>query len=71
VNHAQDGDPIKGAKAIVDITEATEPPLRLILGSDAYAFTQTKLDTQINELHTWRKISESTDHHDGQTPASR
>ncbi|WP_214417138.1 hypothetical protein [Sphaerisporangium fuscum] len=64
VNHAQPGDPGKGAKAIVDVTEATEPSLRLILGSDAYGFTQAKLDTQIAELHAWRKVSESTDHDD-------
>ncbi|UGT44132.1 SDR family NAD(P)-dependent oxidoreductase [Nocardia yamanashiensis] len=70
VNHAQPGDPVKGAKAIVDITEVVEPPLRLILGSDAYGFTQAKLDTQISELRTWRKVSESTDH-DDQAPAGR
>ena len=64
VNHAQPGDPVKGAKAIVDVTENAEPPLRLVLGSDAYGFTQAKLDTQITELHTWRKVSESTDHDD-------
>lgn len=62
VNHEQLGDPVKGAIAIVDITEVTEPPLRLVLGSDAYGFTQAKLDTQIAELHAWRKVSESTDH---------
>jgi NAD(P)-dependent dehydrogenase (short-subunit alcohol dehydrogenase family) len=70
VNHAQPGDPVKGAKAIIDVIEADEPPLRLVLGSDAYGFTQAKLDTQIAELHTWRKVSESTDH-DDQTPAGR
>ena len=70
VNHAQPGDPVKGAKAILDITETTEPPLRLILGTDAYSYTQAKLDTQTAELHTWRKTSESTDHND-QTPAGR
>jgi len=64
VNHAQLGDPVKGAKAIVDIAETPQPPLRLILGSDAYGFTQAKLDTQIAELHAWRKVSESTDHDD-------
>ncbi|WP_214410148.1 oxidoreductase [Sphaerisporangium fuscum] len=64
VNHAQLGDPVKGARAIVDVTEVTEPPLRLVLGSDAYGFTQAKLDTQIAELHAWRKVSESTDHDD-------
>ncbi|MEU4346694.1 oxidoreductase [Streptomyces sp. NPDC023838] len=70
VNHAQPGDPVKGAKAIVDLTELADPPLRLILGSDAYGFTQAKLDTQVAELHTWRKISESTDH-DAQAPEGR
>ncbi|MFL6114728.1 MAG: oxidoreductase [Catenulispora sp.] len=62
VNHGQLGDPVKGAKAIVDVTETTEPPLRLVLGSDAYGYTQAKLDVQLAELHTWRKVAESTDH---------
>ncbi|WP_327350415.1 oxidoreductase [Streptomyces sp. NBC_01304] len=64
VNHAQPGDPVKGARAIADVTEIAEPPLRLVLGSDAYGFTLAKLETQVAELHTWRKVSESTDHDD-------
>ncbi|MFF1711575.1 oxidoreductase [Streptomyces sp. NPDC058268] len=64
VNHAQPGDPVKGAEAIVNLTELAQPPLRLVLGSDAYGFTRAKLETQVAELHTWRKVSESTDHED-------
>ena len=32
----QAGDPIKGAKAMYDLAVMKDPPLRVVLGSDAY-----------------------------------
>ena len=32
----QAGDPIKGAKAMYELATMKEPPLRVVLGSDAY-----------------------------------
>ncbi|MEV0091604.1 oxidoreductase [Streptomyces sp. NPDC050738] len=56
----QPGDPVKGVKAIVDITEAAEPPLRLQLGADAVERVEAKLDLVRRELGEWRHVALST-----------
>ncbi|MEU9856281.1 oxidoreductase [Streptomyces sp. NPDC047974] len=56
----QPGDPVKAAKAIVDITENPEPPLRLQLGADALERIEAKLDLVRRELHQWRHVALST-----------
>jgi len=56
----QPGDPVKAAKAIVDITEVTEPPLRLQLGADAIERVEAKLDRVRRELDEWRHVALST-----------
>lgn len=56
----QPGDPVKAAKAIVDVTEAAEPPLRLQLGADAVERIEAKLDLVRRELDQWRHVALST-----------
>lgn len=56
----QPGDPVKAAKAIVDITEVAEPPLRLQLGADAIERVEAKLDLVRSELDQWRHVALST-----------
>ncbi|MBX9399470.1 SDR family NAD(P)-dependent oxidoreductase [Streptomyces sp. TRM72054] len=56
----QPGDPVKAAKAIVDITEVDEPPLRLQLGADAVERVEAKLDLVRRELDEWRHVALST-----------
>ncbi|MFJ7206034.1 oxidoreductase [Streptomyces sp. NPDC098789] len=56
----QPGDPVKAAKAIVDITEVAEPPLRLQLGADAVERVEAKLDLVRSELDQWRHVALST-----------
>ncbi|MGW1847672.1 oxidoreductase [Streptomyces sp. NPDC001966] len=56
----QPGDPAKAAKAIVDITEVVEPPLRLQLGADAIERVEAKLDLVRHELDQWRHVALST-----------
>ncbi|MGW4896673.1 oxidoreductase [Kitasatospora sp. NPDC004240] len=56
----QPGDPAKAAEAIVDLTEATEPPLRLQLGADAVERVEAKLDLVRRELDQWRHVALST-----------
>ncbi|MEI5098145.1 oxidoreductase [Streptomyces sp. PmtG] len=56
----QPGDPLKAAKAIVDITEVPEPPLRLQLGADAVERVEAKLDLVRRELDQWRHVALST-----------
>ncbi|WP_314252109.1 oxidoreductase [Streptomyces sp. DSM 40907] len=56
----QAGDPVKAAKAIVDVTEVAEPPLRLQLGADAVERVEAKLDLVRRELDGWRHVALST-----------
>ncbi|MFE2721576.1 oxidoreductase [Kitasatospora sp. NPDC059327] len=56
----QPGDPKKAAKAVVDVTEVTEPPLRLQLGADAVERVEAKLDLVRRELDRWRHVAVST-----------
>ncbi|MEU5216900.1 oxidoreductase [Streptomyces sp. NPDC020807] len=56
----QPGDPAKAAKAVVDVTEAAEPPLRLQLGADAVDRVEAKLDLVRRELDQWRDVALST-----------
>ncbi|MFJ8792143.1 oxidoreductase [Streptomyces sp. NPDC102462] len=56
----QPGDPAKAAKAVVDVTEVAEPPLRLQLGADAVERVEAKLDLVRRELDTWRHVALST-----------
>lgn len=56
----QPGDPVKVARAVVDVTEAPEPPLRLQLGADAVERVEAKLDLVRRELDRWRHVALST-----------
>ncbi|MEU1866513.1 oxidoreductase [Streptomyces gardneri] len=56
----QPGDPAKAAKAIVDITQVADPPLRLQLGADAIERVEAKLDLVRRELDQWRHVALST-----------
>ncbi|MGV9693027.1 hypothetical protein ACWDUX_28425 [Streptomyces sp. NPDC003444] len=56
----QPGDPAKAARAVVDVTEAAEPPLRLQLGADAVERVEAKLDLVRRELDRWRHVALST-----------
>jgi NAD(P)-dependent dehydrogenase (short-subunit alcohol dehydrogenase family) len=64
VNHAQPGDPVKAAAAIVDLASAPEPPLRIQLGRDAFAGVAQKLEAVAQEQQAWRDVAVSTDHDD-------
>ncbi|MFD7905117.1 oxidoreductase [Kitasatospora sp. NPDC059747] len=56
----QPGDPVKAAKAIVDVTETADPPLRLQLGADAVERVEAKLDLVRRELDRWRHVALAT-----------
>ena len=64
VNHAQPGDPVKAAAAIVNIATVERPPLRIQLGRDSFTAVAAKLDFVAAEQQTWRDLSVSTDHDD-------
>jgi NAD(P)-dependent dehydrogenase (short-subunit alcohol dehydrogenase family) len=57
---AQPGDPAKAAAAIIEVLDADEPPLRLVLGTDAIGNIEQKLAAVGDELEHWRSLGEST-----------
>lgn len=57
----QVGDPSKAAKVMMEVTEMTEPPLYLLLGSDAYARAFSKLDLLASSYQQWGALTKSTD----------
>ncbi|MGK2908235.1 MAG: oxidoreductase [Sphingobium sp.] len=57
----QAGNPAAAAPAIFAAMDSDTPPLRLLLGSDAFAFADAALNDRRAEVDTWRTVSESTD----------
>src|ERR1700733_13035548 len=53
--------PKKAAQAIVQLTQERNPPLRLLLGSDAYAAAEKNDLARLEEARIWKKLSVSTD----------
>ncbi|CAN3979374.1 oxidoreductase [Kitasatospora purpeofusca] len=56
----QPGDPVKAARAVVDLAGLAEPPLRLQLGADAVDRVEAKLELVRRELDRWRDVALST-----------
>jgi NAD(P)-dependent dehydrogenase (short-subunit alcohol dehydrogenase family) len=56
----QPGDPTKAGKAIVQFLTSAEPPLHLLLGSDAFDFVQKELDALRVEFSNWESLTRST-----------
>jgi len=57
----QPGDPVKAAKAMIEITETEKPPLRLLLGVAALKGARAKLEELKNDFDTWAATSEGAD----------
>jgi NAD(P)-dependent dehydrogenase (short-subunit alcohol dehydrogenase family) len=57
---AQPGDPAKAAEAILQALDADEPPLRLVLGSDAIGNIERRLHALGDELEAWRAVGAAT-----------
>ncbi len=58
VDGKQEGDPMKAAEAIIQITELAQPPLRLPLGKIAIGTISAKLDSVRKEMEDWRQVAE-------------
>jgi NAD(P)-dependent dehydrogenase (short-subunit alcohol dehydrogenase family) len=57
----QPGDPAKAARAILDVIGSDDPPVHLLLGTDAFARVTEKLDALRAEFSAWESLSKSTD----------
>src|SRR5258708_129067 len=56
------GDPAKAAKVMVDVVDNPEPPLHLVLGSEAVSLLKKAEAVRQAELEKWLLVSVSTDH---------
>ena len=56
------GDPAKVARVVLEIAELDEPPVRLLLGSDAVLYAGLAEKAQQESDARWHDLSVSTDH---------
>jgi NAD(P)-dependent dehydrogenase (short-subunit alcohol dehydrogenase family) len=61
-NGKQPGDPAKAAAVLLHIASLPEPPLRLLLGSDAYAGAEKSALDKLESDRKWKELSLSTDY---------
>lgn len=57
----QPGDPAKAGDVLIDVLESANPPLRLLLGSDAVKIVRGALESRLQELEQWADTSARTD----------
>lgn len=60
------GDPCKAAAVMIDLSENPEPPLHLVLGSEAIAILEQADAQRAADTQKWKTVSVSTDHDDAQ-----
>jgi len=61
-NGKQPGDPAKAAAVLLHIASLSEPPLRLLLGSDCYAAAANSALEKTESDRMWKDLSLSTDY---------
>ncbi len=57
----QPGDPARAARILIDIVHHPEPPLRLLLGTDAVASAEKASQARAAEAARWAGLSQSAD----------
>lgn len=58
------GDPAKAAKVMFDLASHPEPPVHLVLGSEATAILKSADENRRAEFEKWLSVSHSTDHNE-------
>ena len=61
IHGTQSGDPVKACLAMIKVVESSDPPLRLLLGPDAYEWAHEKIDAMTKDFADWKEVSVSTD----------
>lgn len=64
MNYRQSGDPRKLGEAVVAVARMENPPLRLLVGTDALAYVGNAYAKRLGDLATHAKLSASTDFDD-------
>ncbi|MCX8524960.1 oxidoreductase [Chryseobacterium formosus] len=62
INGNQPGDPEKAALAMIELAEMENPPVHLVLGSDAFQIAGSKLNALQTEISDFKTLSTSTDY---------
>jgi hypothetical protein len=57
----QAGDPIKAAEVLLKLLATENPPVHLLLGSDALKLVREKIDSLASEITAWEDLTLSTD----------
>ncbi|MGN6510178.1 MAG: SDR family oxidoreductase [Chitinophaga sp.] len=60
------GDPHKAAQAIIELAAHPEPPVHLVLGSEAVTFLERTNAARDAEFEAWKHVSRSTDADDAE-----
>jgi NAD(P)-dependent dehydrogenase (short-subunit alcohol dehydrogenase family) len=61
-NGKQPGDPAKAAAVLLHVASLSDPPLRLLLGSDSYAAAEKSALERLESDGRWKDLSFSTDY---------
>jgi hypothetical protein len=57
----QSGDPVRAAQALLELVESDQPPVHLLLGSDALGIVRKHLVGLLAQIDAWEPLSRSTD----------
>lgn len=58
--NSQLGDPAKGAAALIRVAAEPNPPVHLLLGADAYALAEAKIQGLQADMAAWQALSHAT-----------
>jgi NADP-dependent 3-hydroxy acid dehydrogenase YdfG len=61
INGHQPGDPKKAAEAVINVAESQNPPLRLLIGNDAYQGAVSKFSKLLTQIEEQKAVTAGTD----------
>ena len=62
------GDPVKAAKVMIELVDNPEPPVHLVLGSEAFGMIKQANALRNEEMDKWMPVSFSTNADDAENP---
>jgi hypothetical protein len=65
VNHAQEGDPAKLGRVLVELANADKPPVNFPVGRDAVEYITAHHQHVLDEIAAWRGLSETSSYDEG------
>jgi hypothetical protein len=62
----QKGDPVRAVRAMMQVVESPNPPLRLLLGAGALQRLRSKLGNWEKEIAVWEQVTVGADFPEGE-----